>query len=311
MSNNIILEENFKFSMFWGCTIPYRLPFIELAIRKVFDKLDIEHEDLGYSCCPDPNGIQAFDFFSWVTLGARNLTLAEAEGRHIVSACNGCFETLKVAHYHMTNDKILRSKVNKILKETTGREWTGKSKIMHLLDFVYEYINIEELQKHIVRPLTEFKFSTHVGCHYTKPMDIMQTDDPNNPIKLKAVIEDILGAKFVPYMSQADCCGAGLRSVDNELALEMMNRKFEDIDKSNPDGVVVICPTCFNSFDSQQRLINRKFNRKETVPTYHFFELLALVIGIPESELGFNFHSIKKKNAFGTLEKETPIITTK
>ncbi|MFV2015867.1 MAG: CoB--CoM heterodisulfide reductase iron-sulfur subunit B family protein [Candidatus Heimdallarchaeota archaeon] len=309
MKNNILLDKNFKFTMFWGCTIPYRLPFIESAVRKVFHKLKIDHEDLGFSCCPDPNGIQAFDFFSWITLGVRNLTLAEEKGNHIVSACNGCFETLKVAHYHMSKDKILKKQVNKVLKETTGREWTGKSKVMHLLDFVYEYVNIEELQKQIVRPLTDFKFSTHLGCHYTKPTDIMQTDDPNNPVKLKSIIEDLLGARFIPYMSQNDCCGAGLRSADKELALEMMNRKFEDIDKAQPDGVVVICPTCFNSFDSQQRLINKKFNRKETVPTYYFFELLALAIGIPEKELGFKFHSIKNKDVFSVLEENTPIIT--
>lgn len=309
MSKQILLDPDFKFTMFWGCTIPYRLPFIELAIRKVFDKLDIEHEDTAFSCCPDPNGIQAFDFFTWITLGARNLTLAEEKGNHIVSACNGCFETLKVAHYHMTKDKSLRSKVNKILKETTGREWTGKSKVMHLLDFLYEYVNIDELQKFITHPLDKFKFSTHVGCHYTKPEEIMQTDDPNNPIKLSSIIEDVLGAKFAPYMSQNDCCGAGLRSVDKDLALEMMNRKFEHIDKVQPDGTVVICPTCFNSFDSQQRLINRKFNRNETVPTYHFFELLALAIGIPESELGFKFHSIKKKDAFQVLIENPHIIT--
>ena len=307
MSNQILIDPDFKFSMFWGCTIPYRLPFIELAVRKVFDKLQIEHTDLGYSCCPDPNGIQAFDFFSWVTLGARNLTLAEAEGLHIVSACNGCFETLKIARYHMEKDKALRTRVNKILKETTGREWTGKTKIMHLLDFLYEHVNIEVLQKHIIKPLTNFRFSTHIGCHYTKPTDIMQSDDPNNPIRLKTVIEEILGADFVPYLSQADCCGAGLRSVDNELALQMMQRKYKHIDQVKPDGVVVICPTCFNSFDAQQRLINKKYDRKETIPTYYFFELLALAIGIPKSELGLKLHSIKQKDAFSALE-ETPLV---
>lgn len=309
MSNAILTEPDFKFSMFWGCTIPYKNVFIELAIRKVFDKLDIEHQDLGYSCCSDPNGMQAFDFFSWITMGARNLTLAEAEGRHIVSACNGCFETLKVAHYHMSNDRALKKRVNKVLKETTGREWTGSSKIMHLLDFVYEYMDFNELSKHIVQPLTGMKFSTHIGCHYTKPGEIMQTDDPNNPVRLKAVIENLIGAEYITYKSQADCCGAGVRAVDNDLALEMMNRKFEDIDTVKPDGVVVICPTCFNSFDSQQKIINRKFDRTETVPTYHFFELLAIAMGIPENELGFKFHAIKKKDAFGVTKEQTPVIT--
>ena len=303
---SVLLEPDFKFAMFWGCTIPYRLPFIELAIRKVFTKLEIPFEDLGFSCCPDPNGMQGFDFVTWLTLGARNLTLADQAGLNIVSACSGCFETLKLTNYYLTKDKGLRDKVNKNLKESIGREWTGKTKIMHIMEFFTHYLDYDKIKTQIVRPLSDFTFAQHVGCHYSKPHDIMQTDDPNEPLNLTLILEDLLGSKVIPYPAQNDCCGAGLRFIDNDIALSMVNKKLEQIDKTNVTGTVFICPTCFNSFDVQQRLSNRKFGRKSLTPAFHIFELLAIAMGMPESELGMNYHSIKiPKGTFGK-PKEIP-----
>lgn len=289
----VLLEKEFKFAMFWGCTIPYRLPFIEKAIRLGMDKLDIEFEDLPFSCCPDPNGMQGFDFVTWVTLGARNLTLAEEKGLNIVSACSGCFETLKLAQYHLNRDKSLRDQVNAILKEETGREWTGKTKIMHIMEFFTHYLDYDKIKSMIVNPLTGVNFATHVGCHYSKPANVMQTDDPNEPLNLTLILEDLLGAKVIPYPAQNDCCGAGLRFIDNDIALSMVNKKLVQMDKIPVVGSVFICPTCFNSFDVQQRLSNRKFERKELLPAFHIFELLDIAMGIPVEELGFKYHSIK------------------
>jgi heterodisulfide reductase subunit B len=290
---SVLLEPDFKFAMFWGCTIQNRLPFIELAIRKVYNKLDIKFEDLPFSCCPDPNGMQGFDFLTWVTLGARNLTLADEKGLNIISACSGCFETLKLANHHLSTDKLLRDKVNKILKAETGREWTGKTKIMHVMEFFTNYLDYNKIKSLIVRPLTEFKFATHVGCHYSKPADIMKTDDPNEPLNLTLILEELLGSTVIPYPAQNDCCGAGLRFIDNDIALSMVNKKLVQIDKISVNATVFICPTCYNSFDAQQKLSNRKFGRKKLLPAFHLFELLALAMGIPESELGLHYHTIK------------------
>ena len=301
---SVLLEKDFKFAMFWGCTIPYRLPFIELAIRKGLEKLEIKFEDLPFSCCPDPNGMQGFDFVTWLALGARNLTIAEEKGLNIVSACSGCFETLKLTQYHLSKDKALKDKVNAILKKEVGREWTGKTKIMHIMEFFTHYLDYDQLKTKIVHRLTGINFATHVGCHYSKPANVMQTDDPNEPLNLTLILEELLGAKVIPYPAQNDCCGAGLRFIDNDLSLSMVNKKLLQMDKIDVVGSVFICPTCFNSFDAQQRLSNRRFERKELLPAYHIFELLDIAMGIPVNDLGFNYHSIKIPKDQFSQEKE-------
>ena len=61
-----------------------------------FDHLNMEEiVDLeGTSCCPDPIYFKSKDKVSWLSVAARNLTLAEDLGLDIVTNCSGCTATL-------------------------------------------------------------------------------------------------------------------------------------------------------------------------------------------------------------------------
>ena len=75
-----------KFAFFPGCLIPARHPAMEFAIRETLPKLGIEIVDLdGASCCPDPIYFKSKDKLDWLTVAARNLTLAEDKGLDPVS----------------------------------------------------------------------------------------------------------------------------------------------------------------------------------------------------------------------------------
>ncbi|MHA2326142.1 MAG: heterodisulfide reductase-related iron-sulfur binding cluster [Promethearchaeota archaeon] len=125
-----------KFAYFAGCTIPYRVPFFETALRKVLPEFGLELIDLPFACCPDPGGAQAFDSVTWHTLAARNLCLAEEQGLDIITACSGCFETLKIVNVHLQEDSKLKKEVNESLKEV-GREYKGTIKVRHFADVLY------------------------------------------------------------------------------------------------------------------------------------------------------------------------------
>ena len=97
------------YDLFLGCVIPARLPYLETSSRKVFEKLGIKLNDVdGFSCCPDPTGIELIDHKTWLILGARNLSLCNTNGG-VVSFCSGCVETLKGVNYYII--KILISKM--------------------------------------------------------------------------------------------------------------------------------------------------------------------------------------------------------
>ena len=95
-----------EYKMFQGCVIGNRIPFIEAASRKVFEKLGIDTSQAPFSCCPDPTGMKSFDNDAWLTVGARNLCLAEAEGKDIISLCNGCTNTLRGVKHQLKHDSL-------------------------------------------------------------------------------------------------------------------------------------------------------------------------------------------------------------
>ena len=120
-----------EYKMFEGCTIGNRIPFIEVSSMKVFEKVGIETSQTNFSCCPDPTGMKSFDNDAWLTLGARNLSLAEAEGKDIISLCNGCTNTLRGVRYQLEHDSSIKDKVNKELAKI-GREYKGKIDIKYI-----------------------------------------------------------------------------------------------------------------------------------------------------------------------------------
>ena len=282
-----------KYAFFVGCTIPFRIPFIETSIRKTFPEFDIELIDLPFACCPDPGGVQAFDTETWHTLAARNICLAEEQNLDIIAACSGCFETLKVTNVKLKENGELRRKVNRNLKEV-GHEYKGSIKVKHFAQVLFDDIGPEMISSKVKTPLTGMKIATHPGCHFLKPPEILQTDNPENPQKLDKLVE-ALGAQAIPYLNKLACCGAGTRSTDQKLAVSMAHEKIVGARQANADALVTICPTCFVQFDIGQRLMARQFEEKTNLPVFYFAELLALAMGI-DLNIGFKMHTIKLKS---------------
>ena len=71
--------------------ISYRLPFIEVSIRKALEYFGIQFsENNRFSCCPEPNGIKNSDDLVYSVTAARNLAIAEnMENSNILTPCNG------------------------------------------------------------------------------------------------------------------------------------------------------------------------------------------------------------------------------
>ena len=158
------------FDLFLGCVIPARLPYLEVSSRKIFEKLGIELRDVdGFSCCPDPTGIEQIDHKTWLTLGARNLSLSNSNGG-IISFCSGCVETLKGVNYSLNKDDEIKKEVNDYLSKV-GKAYDGKVEVKHFAQVLYE--NLDKVKDNVEKPLEGFKVAIHYGCHYLRPSEII------------------------------------------------------------------------------------------------------------------------------------------
>ena len=285
-----------EYKLFQGCVIGNRLPFIEASARRVFEKLGINTSDAAFACCPDPVGFNSTDHESWVAMGARNLTLAEEEGKDIISLCNGCFQTLKLVNQELKHDDHEKEKVNTILK-TIGREFKGTINVKHFIEVLHEYL--DEIKENVVKDLSNLKVACHPGCHYNRPSEKVQTEDPMKPVKLRELVA-AAGAIPVDYDEEVLCCGTGTGNTEEEPAMQILSNKMTSAIKAGAEVVVLNCPACYQQFDNNQKKAEKIDNKTFRLPVLYITELLALAFGENPSDLGLKFH---RTRLTGFLEK--------
>jgi heterodisulfide reductase subunit B len=289
--------------LFLGCVIPARLPFIETSVKKVFDNLGIKLTNMeGANCCPDPTGIPAVDQTTWLTLGARNLSLVDNTKDDIVSLCSGCVETLKMVDHILAEHPAKLEEVNGNLAKI-DKKLDGRVVVKHGAQILYE--NLELLKSKVVKSLEGLKVAVHYGCHFLSPSDIIKWDNPFEPKTVDAIVK-ILGAETIDIESKLQCCGYPLFKTDKDLSYTLLHNKLTEMKNAGVQCITVVCPSCFLHFDYQQKAINKKFGTDFKFPILYLTELVALAMGYNYNELGLKFHGIKPKK----LLQELNIIST-
>lgn len=262
---------------------------MEFAIRHTLPRLGIEIVDLeGASCCPDPIYFKSKDKLSWLSVAARNLTLAEDLGLDIFTNCSGCTATLSEC-YHLLKDETLREKVNVRLKRI-GRKYKGTSRVRHIATLVRDEAGYEAVAESVARPLEGLKVAIHYGCHLLKPSRIMQVDDPNNPEVLESLVR-ALGATPVRHRNWYLCCGKACQTED--IPANMMRDVLGAVQAEQADILCLICPTCFGQFDHGQWKVAKRFGEDFHTPPIYYFQLLAFAQGVPYDKLGFERQRFK------------------
>lgn len=288
------MTTNDEFLLFPGCMIGQRLPYLEKSARLIFEKLGLKSEDAPFSCCPDPIGIQGADHTSWLSMGARNLSLAEAQGKNIVSLCNGCTQTLCVVNHELKHSEQKRNRVNRILKEV-GKEFKGTIDVSHFLTYLLKEVGVEAIKAKITKPLTGLKVACHTGCHFMRPTEIMGTEeDHEHPTSLREAVA-ATGATIVDYDEEHLCCGYAVERSDPEVSYRRLQKKLDSAIDAGADVFVVICPTCYSHMDNNQRNLKKMFDKDYDIPILYLSELLAIAMGFTYDELSLKMHRQKPK----------------
>jgi heterodisulfide reductase subunit B len=293
------MARDLEYALFLGCIIPNRYPFIEYATKKTFERLRIKLHDLeGASCCPAPGVFRSFDRDAWLTLGARNITIAEEKKLDIAVMCNGCYGSLLEVNHSLKFDDEKRESVNKHL-EGIGKKFEGTTKIKHIVDILYNDFGLENLKirtKYARKNRLDLDVAVHYGCHLTKPSELRPFKDNIEDPKFLDELVEITGCKSIDYRTKNMCCGAGgaVRSGFKEVSLDFTREKLEDIKASGADAIVTACPFCFLQFDLGQREINTLHKDKNdspfNIPVIYITQLLGLALGMDAESVGLQMN---------------------
>ncbi len=285
-----------KMALFLGCIVPNRYPGIEKATDLCLERLGIDCIELeDASCCPAPGVFRSFDKATWLTIAARNISLAEKLDRDILTICNGCYGSLNEANAQLKEQPQLRKKVNEHLRKI-GFEFRGQIRIRHIIEFLSEEPGPEQIREMVTNPLS-LRVAVHYGCHMIKPSEHRIIDSVERPHFFDELVE-ATGAESVDYADKNECCGAGggVRSGLHEKSLEMAGYKLSIIDEAGIDCIVDACPFCHMQFDSGQAELNDLKGTEYRIPVLHYTQLLGLAFGYTPQDLGIDLNITVDEN---------------
>jgi heterodisulfide reductase subunit B len=278
-----------EYSIFPGCLIQSKFPFIELATRKVMEAFGIRlHELDGVSCCPNQMAIQSSNKLLWYTLAARNLAIADREGYDILALCNGCYDTLKSVNTKLKSDDKLRAKINKLLSTNfDGLEFRGKLDVKHIIQVLHDDIGLNTIEHRVVYSLNNLKCAPFDGCHVKRPMDHLGFDAPIKPVYLAELMR-VIGAEVITYPERETCCGGGLSVARKDDSIAFARRVLHAAMNAGAEAIVVNCPYCFAHFHRTERELDDMYAEKLDLPVFYITQLLALAIGFTPTEIAMS-----------------------
>ena len=292
-----------KYALFLGCTIPRRLQQYDLSARAVLDKFDVDVVDIReFNCCGYP--IKNSDFKTFVLFSARNLALAEKQSLDVMTLCKCCFGSLKKVNHLMKQDSSLRDEINFFLAKE-GLEYKGTIEVTHFLSVLHKEVGLKTLKEKVTRPFNDLKIATHYGCHALRPSDIMQFDNAVAPVLFDQLVETT-GAKSINWPLKLECCGAPLLGVNDELSMDLTEKKLVNGKESGADYLCVGCPWCQVQFDTVQEMMTSQRSSNHRLPSILYPQLLGLAMGIDGDTLGIKMNKIDISGieAFFSQEKK-------
>ncbi|MDL2272897.1 CoB--CoM heterodisulfide reductase iron-sulfur subunit B family protein [Desulfovibrio sp. OttesenSCG-928-I05] len=266
-----------------GCSGQGTSKEYDMSTRAVCHALDVKLQDIeDWSCCGSTPA-HTVDHGLSTALSARNFVQAEEQGlADVTTPCPSCLKNLKVA-LHRLKDKNVGPEAERIL----GRSLTQEHSVRSILQVIYEDIGLKKIAAKVVQPLTGLKVVPYYGCLMTRPHDLMEFDDEENPVSMDKIME-AAGATILPFPLKVECCGASMGIPRNDAVTRLTGRLLGVAASLGAEAIVVACPLCQMNLDLRQSQVNRYNKTNYKIPVFYFTQLLGLAFGIQDTHLGFD-----------------------
>ena len=277
-----------KFALFLGCKIPFFLEHYAAATRAILEALGVELVELEFNCCGNP--ISDLSLEALTLLGARNLALAQQQNLDILTPCKCCFGNLKRTAYFLNKNDSLKKEINGLLQAEDLR-WDGHTEVKHLLSVLANDIGIEALAAQIKHRYRGLKIAAHYGCQALRPSRITNFDNPFAPTIFERLVA-LTGAQTVEWARRLECCGNPVWGKNNQLSLDLMQKKLNDTRQAGAHYLCAACTHCQIQFDTVQgtELVQKDSNGK--VASILYPQLVGLSLGLPADALGLENNKV-------------------
>lgn len=272
------------YSYFPGCSQEVSTRAYDRSSRAVARALGLELLEIDdWNCCGSSPSYSLRDVESYA-LNARNLALAERDvpGGDVVTICNGCFGMMDKTNRRLAEDGHLRREIDEALA-VADLEYHGTLTVRHFLDVLVKDLGREAIVQKVTRPLAGLKVAPYLGCAFSRPSAIDDTEFPTS-------LDDLLawsGAEVVDYPLKAACCGGILMmSERQDVALKLVHTLLAEAVRRGASCLATACPLCHLNVEAYQGQVNSRFGTDFSLPVLFFTQLLGLSMGLSKEELG-------------------------
>ena len=278
-----------RFALFHGCNIPARVEQYADATAAVCARLGIELVEMtAFNCCGYP--ARNTDHRAYVLSAAKNLAVAEQSDLDMLVMCKCCYGSLKKAEYFLSQDPELTADINHILARE-NLEYKNKTRVKHLLSVLYHDVGLERLKDKISKAYSGLQIAVSYGCHALRPSNVTAFDDPVSP-KIFDELVETTGAFSVAWTRKLDCCGAPLTGINDQLAMDMAQKKIDSAREAGAQFICTACPYTQLQFDGVQMRMNAQPDDGKPLAPILYPQLLGLSMGIDEKTLGISKNEI-------------------
>jgi heterodisulfide reductase subunit B len=280
-----------KIGYYPGCSANGTGKEYDISLKKVFNLLDVQLEELNdWSCC-GATSAHATNHLLSVALPARNLIIAKHQKlSEVVAPCAACYNRLIVTQHELETNPQLKKETSELLGESVGN---GIS-IINIVE-LFERIGKEKIVEKRKNDLKGIKVACYYGCLLVRPFEITHFDDAEQPSSMEKIISST-GAETVDWNYKIECCGGAHSFAHKEIVVDLSKKIIDDAKLHGADVIVVACPMCHSNLDMRQRAMK---NHQE-MPILYLTEFIGLSLGIKPKELGIDLHFI---SADSLLEK--------
>ena len=288
-----------------GCSLHASGREYDISTRALFKALRLGLQEVPDWFCCGATPAHNVDQLLSHSLAAKNLCLAEEVKGDLAVACAACFSRLKTTQHHLKADAVKKKQVEKAIAGPTALD----KPVKHILEILARDFGLAKLEESVKKPLMGLKVACYYGCLLTRPADVPDLDDAEDP----SIMEDILralGAEPVKWSHRLECCGANFTLSRPGVVLKLSNAILESALEAGAECIMVACPLCHGNLDIRQEGIKAKYGtpegtlignifgsdhqhtdadaeeRRET-PIFYVTQLAALAMGVSPDKLGF------------------------
>ncbi len=269
-----------------GCSLTASAREYDLATRATMTALDVGLTEIdGWTCCGASAAAPISHLLS-LSLGARNLALAESmnEDGQILVPCSACYLNLKKAREVLANDADQRERINDALS-AVDLNASGRVRVRHLLDVLAVDLGAARLAGRLSRSLSGLIVAPYYGCQCLRPY--IEFDDPERPVTMQPLIE-ATGATVLDWEMGALCCGAALVSTRPDDGLKRVTSILKAA--RGADLIVTVCPMCQMNLDAWQAKASQTAGEDLSITVLYLPQLLGLSMGLTAEALGIKMN---------------------